>query len=70
MQGTLRRSPPSHRRTPALPTRLETQSVFTSSVGPESTIAVAVLAVWPMIIEATKSLNKGKEESVPTFPWR
>lgn len=44
-------------------------NIFTSSVGPESTIAVAALAIWPMIIEATKSLNKGKEESVPTFPW-
>lgn len=44
-------------------------NIFTSSVGPESTIAVAVLAVWPMIIEATKSLNKGQKESVPTFPW-
>jgi hypothetical protein len=44
-------------------------NIFTSSVGPESTVAVAALAVWPMIIEATKSLNKGKEESVPTFPW-
>ncbi|KAI8473655.1 MAG: light-harvesting protein of photosystem I [Monoraphidium minutum] len=44
-------------------------NIFTSSVGPESTIAVAVLAVWPMIIEATKTLNKGKPESVPTFPW-
>jgi len=22
-----------------------------------------------MIIEATKSLNKGKPESVPLFPW-
>lgn len=48
--------------------------VFTSSVGPESTVAVAALAVWPMIVEATKTLNKGSkdeqgEESVPTFPW-
>lgn len=38
-------------------------------MGPEATVAVAALAVWPMIIEATKALNKGKPESVPTFPW-
>jgi hypothetical protein len=29
-------------------------NIFTSSVGPESTVAVAALAIWPMIIEATK----------------
>jgi hypothetical protein len=58
---------PSHLTVPIPPSR---PAVFTSSVGPESTVAVACLAVWPMIIEATKSLNKGsKEESVPTFPW-
>jgi hypothetical protein len=44
-------------------------AVFTSSVGPESTIFVALLCVWPIIIEATKSLNKGGKESVPIFPW-
>jgi hypothetical protein len=32
-------------------------------------VTVAVLCVWPIIIEATKSLNKGKAESVPVFPW-
>jgi hypothetical protein len=31
-------------------------------------VTVAVLSIWPAIIEATKSLNKGKE-SVPLFPW-
>jgi hypothetical protein len=44
-------------------------NIFTSSVGPESTVTVALLCVWPIIIEATKSLNKGKPESVPVFPW-
>jgi hypothetical protein len=32
-------------------------------------VTVALLCVWPIIIEATKSLNKGKPESVPVFPW-
>jgi hypothetical protein len=45
-------------------------NVFTSSVGPECTVTVAVLSVWPMIIEATKTLApKGEKESVPLFPW-
>jgi len=44
-------------------------NIFTSSVGPESTVTVALLSVWPIIIEATKSLNKGQKESVPIFPW-
>ncbi|KAF6256350.1 light-harvesting protein of photosystem I [Scenedesmus sp. NREL 46B-D3] len=44
-------------------------NIFTSSVGPESVLTVALLCVWPIIIEATKSLNKGKPESVPVFPW-
>uniref|UniRef100_A0A383WNZ7 Chlorophyll a-b binding protein, chloroplastic n=1 Tax=Tetradesmus obliquus TaxID=3088 RepID=A0A383WNZ7_TETOB len=44
-------------------------NIFTSSVGPESVVTVALLCVWPIIIEATKSLNKGKPESVPVFPW-
>jgi hypothetical protein len=42
-------------------------AVFTSSVGPECSLAVALLCVWPIIIEATKTL--GKSESVPLFPW-
>lgn len=44
-------------------------NIFTSSVGKESAVAVAVLCVWPIIIEATKSLNKGSQESFPLFPW-
>jgi hypothetical protein len=48
---------------------LPASTVFTSSVGPETTVTVALLCVWPIIIEATKSLNKGKAESVPVFPW-
>lgn len=37
-------------------------------MGPETAVTVAVLCVLPIIIEATKSLNPGKE-SVPYFPW-
>ncbi|KAG2452487.1 hypothetical protein HYH02_002726 [Chlamydomonas schloesseri] len=43
-------------------------NIYTSSVGPETAVTVAVLCVLPMIIEATKTLNPGKE-SVPYFPW-
>lgn len=43
-------------------------NIFTSSVGKESVVTVAVLCVLPIIIEATKTLG-GKEESVPLFPW-
>lgn len=43
-------------------------AVYTSSVGPETAVTVAVLSVLPIIIEATKTLNPGKE-SVPYFPW-
>jgi hypothetical protein len=38
-------------------------------VGKETCVTVALLSVWPIIIEATKSLNKGGKESVPLFPW-
>jgi hypothetical protein len=31
-------------------------------------VTVAVLSVYPAIIEATKSLGKG-QESKPLFPW-
>jgi len=45
-------------------------NIFTSSVGPESTVTVAVLSVYPMIVEATRALApKGEKESVPLFPW-
>ncbi len=44
-----------------------TFAVFTSSVGGESAGAVALLAFWPAIIEATKI----REDNKPTdfFPW-
>lgn len=45
-------------------------AVFTSSVGKESAVTVAVLSVWPIIIEATKTLNKDGKDSKPAlFPW-
>jgi hypothetical protein len=43
-------------------------NIFTSSVGKESAVTVAVLSVLPIIIEATKTLSKGKA-STPLFPW-
>ena len=45
-------------------------NIYTSSVGKEMAVAVAVAMVWPMIIEATKVTNKGGKESQPSlFPW-
>eukprot|EP00877_Chromochloris_zofingiensis_P007734 jgi/Chrzof1/3213/Cz12g16070.t1_LHC6[v5.2] len=44
------------------------QNIYETEVGPETCVAVGLLSVWPIIIEATKSLEKGKE-SVPVFPW-
>jgi len=42
-------------------------NIYTTSVGKETAVTVAVLSVWPIIVEATKSLSK--KESVPLFPW-
>ncbi|KAG2500795.1 hypothetical protein HYH03_001557 [Edaphochlamys debaryana] len=42
-------------------------NIYTSSVGPESTITVAFLCFLPMIIEATKTLSPKEPE--PYFPW-
>lgn len=44
-------------------------NIYTSPVGKETCVTVALLAIWPIIIEATKSLNKDGPESVPVFPW-
>lgn len=45
-------------------------NIYTSSVGPETIVAVAVLNIIPVIIEVTKISDKKKgEESVPIFPW-
>ncbi len=41
--------------------------VFTSSVGKESVVFVALLCVWPMIIEATR--RSGKDDVPALFPW-
>ncbi len=38
-------------------------AVYTSSVGPETAVTVALLSMWPIIVEATKTLNKGKVSS-------
>lgn len=44
-------------------------NIYTTSVGKETAVTVALLSVWPMIIEATKTLAPKDEESVPIFPW-
>lgn len=43
-------------------------AVYTSVVGKESAVTVAVLSVWPIIIEATKTLDK-KQDTPSIFPW-
>lgn len=50
------------------PPPLLVRAVYTSVVGKETCVTVALLAVWPIIIEATKSLNP-KDETKPVFPW-
>jgi len=42
-------------------------NIFTSSVGKETAVAVAVLSVWPMIVEATK--KAGNKDTPVLFPW-
>jgi len=41
-------------------------NIFTSSVGQESAVFVALLSIWPTIIEATKT---GKQDTPALFPW-
>ncbi|KAL6749282.1 light-harvesting protein of photosystem I [Haematococcus lacustris] len=43
-------------------------NIFTSIVGKESVLTVALLCVWPIIIEASKTLSKGQTQP-PLFPW-
>lgn len=45
------------------------QNIFTSEVGKETCLTVALLSVWPIIIEATKALDKQNKTSVTLFPW-
>lgn len=35
----------------------------------ETAVTVAVLCIWPMIIEIQKTLNKGKDDTPALFPW-
>ena len=44
-------------------------AVYTSPVGKETCVTVALLAVWPIIVEATKSLNPKAGSDKPVFPW-
>jgi hypothetical protein len=43
-------------------------NIFTSSVGPEATVAVMVLSIAPVILEAKKALGDDDEEFKP-IPW-
>mmetsp|Transcript_43680 Transcript_43680/g.130947 ORF Transcript_43680/g.130947 Transcript_43680/m.130947 type:complete len:246 (-) Transcript_43680:100-837(-) len=44
-------------------------NIYTSSVGKETAVTVAVLCVYPMIIEVQKTLNKGQDSTPVLFPW-
>ncbi len=55
--------PPTDPRPP-----MRRPAVFTSVVGKESAVTVAVLSVWPIIVEATKTLNKN-QDTPALFPW-
>lgn len=43
-------------------------NIFTSSVGPEATVAVIALSIAPVILEAKKELE-GEEEEFRPIPW-
>merc|ERR1711998_305205 len=44
------------------------ENIFTSSVGTETTCAVVVLSIAPIIIEAKKSLSDGQEDIFRPIP--
>ena len=44
-------------------------NICTSSVGLESTVAIVVLSITPMIIEAKKSLTGDEEDIFRPIPW-
>merc|ERR1711904_255435 len=45
------------------------ENIFTSSVGLETTCAVVVLSITPIIIEAKKSLTGDEEDIFRPIPW-
>jgi len=47
----------------------QNNNIFTSSVGLEATVAVAVLSVGPMFIEVKKSLSGSVEDQFRPIPW-
>ncbi|KAG1660133.1 hypothetical protein FOA52_003793 [Chlamydomonas sp. UWO 241] len=45
-------------------------NIYTSAVGKETVVTIAVLCIWPMIIEVQKTLNKQDDTYPPAlFPW-
>jgi len=47
----------------------QNNNIFTSSVGLETTVAVVVLSITPMIIETKKSLSGSEEDMFRPIPW-
>merc|ERR1712093_181371 len=47
----------------------QNNNIFTSSVGLEATVAVVVLSITPMLIEAQKSLSDNEGEMFRPIPW-
>lgn len=44
-------------------------NAYTSSVGPELTVAVIACCILPITVEARKSLGDGEEEEFNPIPW-
>lgn len=44
-------------------------NIYTSSVGPEVTVAVVFAAFWPFFTEARKALGGPQEDEFRPIPW-
>lgn len=45
-------------------------NIYSTSVGKEMVVTIALFNIYPMIVEATKKADKADgKESVPLFPW-
>jgi hypothetical protein len=44
-------------------------NIFTSAVGHEATVAVVVLSLLPVLLEAKRSLDGGDDEEFRPIPW-
>jgi hypothetical protein len=69
---SLTHRPPSHRAPSSAQLHLEDpghNNIFTSAVGHEATVAVVVLSLLPVLLEAKRSLDGGDDEEFRPIPW-